>query len=452
MADATFSQSLDRLKESFLWAAAQGGNTQDCESLIDIGADVNWRNHEGDTPLLAACRRGHIETANVLIVHGADVNAIGDDSYTPLHIACRRGNYELLSILLESNADIFLQTLDGETAMDIAQLKGYEDIYNRLIQYLSSHSSSSGTNQTAQNNTLSLQNSLLDRLEASAAQVQGGGGGGGGSPTVSGSQDASRRGSRHPLLPALQPPSRSQTQSQSQSQSSPSLPLSHSGTGPVPIGTVVQKTTPLREVLRQSRSESLKVENKTDNTTSSSYTLIGQGGEREREKERERGGSEDQQNSLSLRKMFDIEHRERKAAEAKLDLMRQQMNRLISELAEFKTHVEIMETEKESLGEQVRFLRGIGLEKLDLQKCEELERDLRSALSAVEMRKTALIHEEISNKNEMRVCVICKEREKSVLLLPCRHLCLCSSCADHEKLDMCPLCRRAIVHKISVYS
>mmetsp|Transcript_31612 Transcript_31612/g.32195 ORF Transcript_31612/g.32195 Transcript_31612/m.32195 type:complete len:324 (-) Transcript_31612:141-1112(-) len=184
MADATFSQSLDRLKESFLWAAAQGGNTQDCESLIDIGADVNWRNHEGDTPLLAACRRGHIETANVLIVHGADVNAIGDDSYTPLHIACRRGNYELLSILLESNADIFLQTLDGETAMDIAQLKGYEDIYNRLIQYLSSHSSSSGTNQTAQNNTLSLQNSLLDRLEASAAQVQGGGGGGGGVPTA----------------------------------------------------------------------------------------------------------------------------------------------------------------------------------------------------------------------------------------------------------------------------
>lgn len=23
--------------------AAQGGNSQDCESLIDIGADVNWK-------------------------------------------------------------------------------------------------------------------------------------------------------------------------------------------------------------------------------------------------------------------------------------------------------------------------------------------------------------------------------------------------------------------------
>lgn len=55
----SFNQSLDRLKESFLWAAAQGGNTEDCESLLEIGADVNWKHTDGDTPLLAACRRGH---------------------------------------------------------------------------------------------------------------------------------------------------------------------------------------------------------------------------------------------------------------------------------------------------------------------------------------------------------------------------------------------------------
>jgi ankyrin repeat protein len=60
----SFNQSLDRLKESFLWAAAQGGNTEDCESLLEIGADVNWKHTDGDTPLLAACRRGH--TGNVL--------------------------------------------------------------------------------------------------------------------------------------------------------------------------------------------------------------------------------------------------------------------------------------------------------------------------------------------------------------------------------------------------
>ena len=34
--------------------AAQGGNTEDCESLLDIGADPEWRNPEGDTPLLVS--------------------------------------------------------------------------------------------------------------------------------------------------------------------------------------------------------------------------------------------------------------------------------------------------------------------------------------------------------------------------------------------------------------
>ena len=48
---------LDRMKESFLWAAAKGGREEEVESLLSIGADVNWRNgEEGETPLIAACR------------------------------------------------------------------------------------------------------------------------------------------------------------------------------------------------------------------------------------------------------------------------------------------------------------------------------------------------------------------------------------------------------------
>jgi RING finger protein 26 len=50
------------------------------------------------------------------------------------------------------------------------------------------------------------------------------------------------------------------------------------------------------------------------------------------------------------------------------------------------------------------------------------------------------------------MCVVCQENEKSVVLLPCRHLCLCAVCAEHDLLTMCPLCREAIVHKISVFS
>ena len=122
------------LKESFLWAAAQGGNTQDCESLIEIGADVNWKNTDGDTPLLAACRRGHTETIALLLAYGSNANVMGSDSLTPLHVCTRRGDAESVNILLNANINTSARTKEGQTALDIAQAKGYETIYARLMR------------------------------------------------------------------------------------------------------------------------------------------------------------------------------------------------------------------------------------------------------------------------------------------------------------------------------
>lgn len=115
-------------------SAAQGGNTQDCESLIEIGADVNWKGQEGDTPVLAACRRGHVGTVQLLIANGADINIAGNDTLAPVHVAARRGDTNTLSVLIEANAITTARTKDGHTALDIAKMKGYEDIYARLMQ------------------------------------------------------------------------------------------------------------------------------------------------------------------------------------------------------------------------------------------------------------------------------------------------------------------------------
>ena len=43
------------------------------------------------------------------------------------------------------------------------------------------------------------------------------------------------------------------------------------------------------------------------------------------------------------------------------------------------------------------------------------------------------------------MCVVCQEREKTTLLMPCHHLCLCSGCAARTELKSCPLCRCDIV-------
>jgi hypothetical protein len=48
----------------------------------------------------------------------------------------------------------------------------------------------------------------------------------------------------------------------------------------------------------------------------------------------------------------------------------------------------------------------------------------------------------LNNTNES-TCVICLTDTRNVLLLPCRHLCLCGPCAENLKFQSanCPICR-----------
>lgn len=48
--------------------------------------------------------------------------------------------------------------------------------------------------------------------------------------------------------------------------------------------------------------------------------------------------------------------------------------------------------------------------------------------------------ENSDNSNE---CVVCLSDLRDTLILPCRHLCLCNSCADtlRYQANNCPICR-----------
>ncbi|XP_031490579.1 probable BOI-related E3 ubiquitin-protein ligase 2 [Nymphaea colorata] len=48
-----------------------------------------------------------------------------------------------------------------------------------------------------------------------------------------------------------------------------------------------------------------------------------------------------------------------------------------------------------------------------------------------------------------RTCRVCRENETSVLLLPCRHLCLCKDC--DSRLDCCPVCNAKKSASLQVY-
>ncbi|KAF6261821.1 hypothetical protein COO60DRAFT_1499658 [Scenedesmus sp. NREL 46B-D3] len=52
-------------------------------------------------------------------------------------------------------------------------------------------------------------------------------------------------------------------------------------------------------------------------------------------------------------------------------------------------------------------------------------------------------------------CIVCMERLRDVLLLPCKHLVLCSGCAEQLEgrgaLGSCPYCRQPCAQRVRVH-
>ncbi len=99
--------------------------------LVNRGADVNYI-HLGASPLTWALYLKRPNTiAELLIEHGADVNYFSSNRITPLMIVCTNGNEKLIHLLLSRGADPNIRNNDGKTAFDLLKEK-HPHIYEKI--------------------------------------------------------------------------------------------------------------------------------------------------------------------------------------------------------------------------------------------------------------------------------------------------------------------------------
>jgi ankyrin repeat protein/beta-lactamase regulating signal transducer with metallopeptidase domain len=116
-----------------LMETAKMGNADMTRLLLEQGANMELRSHEGRTALWIAAYYGRSEVINVLLANGADINAKDNNGYTPLVATIENNQQGTADILLFNGADVNSITYQGEPALSIAIAKKSPIAY-RLIE------------------------------------------------------------------------------------------------------------------------------------------------------------------------------------------------------------------------------------------------------------------------------------------------------------------------------
>ena len=107
--------------------AAAGCHADAVKIALASGVNVNGENGQ-IVPLLSAAGTGCIDVAQLLLERGADVNAKDHDGWTPLIKAAQAGHTEMVQLLMDHGADPTIADNDGRTAWMLAAVGGHNDI------------------------------------------------------------------------------------------------------------------------------------------------------------------------------------------------------------------------------------------------------------------------------------------------------------------------------------
>ena len=111
----------------YLCRGDRGGNPEEVERLLKLGADVSFQDHKGKTALHRAAKAGFLEPMRILIDQGAPLEIEDNAGETPLFDAVRstikavERKREAVKMLIKSGADPGHRNHRDETPLSVAR-------------------------------------------------------------------------------------------------------------------------------------------------------------------------------------------------------------------------------------------------------------------------------------------------------------------------------------------
>jgi len=132
LALCVFCARADNMDQDLI-AAAGGGDLARISVLLKQGANVNGRDPQGRTPVMAATYGRHARAVEALIRAGADVNPRDQMLNNPFLYAGAEGLLDILKLAAAAGADPRLTNRYGGTALIPAAERGHVEVVDWLL-------------------------------------------------------------------------------------------------------------------------------------------------------------------------------------------------------------------------------------------------------------------------------------------------------------------------------
>ncbi|XP_071135977.1 E3 ubiquitin-protein ligase HACE1-like isoform X1 [Mytilus edulis] len=124
-----------RPNRNLLHIAANCGSYECLNILLKKGANVNFQDMSGCTPLHLAARNGQRKCINKLLEYKADVNIRNNEGLTTIHWLAVNGRTELLHDLFMYTQDVDVEDAQGQTALHVACQNGHKSTVVCLLDH-----------------------------------------------------------------------------------------------------------------------------------------------------------------------------------------------------------------------------------------------------------------------------------------------------------------------------